>query len=81
MARWDHYLMGLWGILGGLLTFAEEIQGQILGEAALYLTQSPGKEQKVVPSNCDRTLKSKCMKTFYAKSIKCYYTFNLIVKK
>lgn len=65
--------MGLWENLHGLPTFAEEIQGQILGEAAVYLTQSLGKEQKVVPSNCGRTIKS--------KSIKFYYTFNLIVKK
>lgn len=73
--------MELWENLGGILTFAEEIQGQFLGEAALYITQSPGEEQKTVPSNCDRTLKYKYLKTFYAKSIKCYYTFNLIVKK
>lgn len=70
-----------WGNLGGLLIIAEKIQGQILGEAALYLTQSPGKKQKVVPCNCGRTLKFKYLKTFYAKSIKRYYTFNLIVKK
>lgn len=48
-----------WENLGGILTFAEEIQGQFLGEAALYITQSPGEEQKTVPSNCDRTLKYK----------------------
>lgn len=64
--------MGLKENLGGLLAFAEEIQGQILGEVALYLTQSPGKEQKTVPPNCGRNLKSKYLKTFYAKSMKCY---------